>query len=119
VIKKENGFFGGYYEDIGDTSSSIRLGDGFAEPWRTGSFGVTAPVFEESVVCARFEAVRPEIVVLYAHKDMSLGNSRKCASPAVRRHLPPDFLQPRLDSDGTCTSMRRFHRHGNDSAIPV
>jgi len=32
---------------------------------------------------------------IVAHKHMFLGNYRKCASPAVRCHLPPDFLQPR------------------------
>ena len=29
------------------------------------------------------------------HKHISVGNYGKCASPAVRCHLPPDFLQRR------------------------
>jgi hypothetical protein len=56
VVVKENGFFGGGDDkDIGGLYSFIGSGDGFAEPWCAGSFGVTAPVFEESVRCAGLE----------------------------------------------------------------
>ena len=56
VIKKKNGFFGGGHdEDIGGANFLVRMGDGFAKPRGAGSFGVTAPVFEERIVGARLE----------------------------------------------------------------
>jgi hypothetical protein len=42
------------------------------------------------------DSTRPIFASLAAQNHMFLGNYRKCASPPVRCHLPPDFLQPRF-----------------------
>ena len=54
--KKDSFFRGGYDEDIVCANVFVERCERFAEPGSAGGFGVTAPVFEESLVSGRFQS---------------------------------------------------------------